>query len=49
VLLLRESDPARLDLLRLLLEQEVDVMRLRRALLLAAGAILLPAVASGQT
>jgi hypothetical protein len=52
VLLLWRTGPDRHVLLRVLLEPEnrkIGTMRLRRALLLAAGAILLPAVASGQT
>lgn len=49
LLLLRRAGALRLSLLRLLLEPENRTMRLRRALALAAGAILLPAIASGQT
>jgi hypothetical protein len=48
VLLLRGADAVGHQLLRMLFEQEV-VMRIRRALLLAAGCLLLPAIAFGQT
>jgi hypothetical protein len=48
VLLLWRLDAARNEVLRLLLGHK-NAMRIRRALLLAAGAILLPAVAAGQT
>ena len=49
LLLLRRAGALRGHLLRVLLEPENRSMRLRRALVLAAGAILLPAIASGQT
>jgi hypothetical protein len=49
VLLLWRPRAVRVHLLRMLQEPDNRSMRLRRALLLAAGAILLPAIASGQT